>query len=121
MNRLLVFALVAVASIAHASIVFAEESLLESGARHVQQIATAESASFTAAASTSPAGAAVSIGNNAASSLQAEQPSLEKSGMRKRTKIMIALAIGAGFAASAWKIDHSVLDVTPSSLGTRKD
>ena len=31
------------------------------------------------------------------------------------------IGLAVGFAASAWTIDHHVLDVTPSSLGTRKD
>jgi hypothetical protein len=41
--------------------------------------------------------------------------------MSKRTKIMIYLAAGVGLAGTAWAIDHKVLDVTPSSLGTRRD
>ena len=41
--------------------------------------------------------------------------------MRKRTKMMIAIGLGVGFAAGAYTIDHHVLDVTPSSLGTRQD
>jgi hypothetical protein len=35
--------------------------------------------------------------------------------------MMIYLAAGVGLAATAWTIDHKVVDVTPSSLGTRKD
>lgn len=119
MNRLLVFALVA--SVGNASAAFAEESLLTSGARHVQQIAVAESVSSTTSASTIPAGAAVSIGKKAAPAFQAGQSNLTGSGMKKRTKWMIGLGLGAAFAASAWTIDHNVLDVTPSSLGTRQD
>jgi hypothetical protein len=46
---------------------------------------------------------------------------LSKSGMRRRTKVMIYLAAGVGLASAAWAIDHQVLDVTPSSLGTRRD
>jgi hypothetical protein len=34
---------------------------------------------------------------------------------------MIYLAAGVGLAGAAWTIDHHVVDVTPSSLGTRKD
>jgi hypothetical protein len=114
MNRLLVFALVA--SVGNVSAAFAEDSLLKSGARHVEQIARVDSVT---AAST--AGAVASIGKSAAPALQAEQGNLAKSGMRKRTKMMIAIGLGVGFAASAWTIDHHVLDVTPSSLGTRQD
>ena len=40
-------------------------------------------------------------------------------GKGKKTLIYIGLAVG--FAASVWTIDHKVLDVTPSSLGTRQD
>ena len=119
MNRLLVFALVA--SVGSASAAFAEESLLTSGARHIQQIAIAESVASTTAASTIPAGAAVSIGQKPVPALQAGQATLKGSGLRKRTKWMIALGLGAGFAAGAWTIDHKVIDVTPSSLGTRLD
>jgi hypothetical protein len=50
-----------------------------------------------------------------------EQPGLESSGMSKKKKVMIGLAFAAGFAAVAYTIDHKVLDVTPSTLGTRQD
>jgi hypothetical protein len=53
--------------------------------------------------------------------LAQEQPALQKSGMSKKTKIMIYAAIGAGFAAAAYTIDHNVFNITPSTLGTRKD
>lgn len=124
MNRLVVFALVA--SVGHASAAFAGPSLLTSGERHVQQIARDESVASTTLASTtlaSPlaAGAAVTIGSQTGPALQVGQSTLAHSGMRKRTKVMIALGLGVGFAASAWTIDHHVLDVTPSSLGTRQD
>ena len=52
---------------------------------------------------------------------QAQGGTLSKSGMKKSTKMMIYLGLAVGFAASVWTIDHNVLDVTPSSLGTRKD
>jgi hypothetical protein len=121
MNRLVVLALLA--SLGPVSAAVADDSLLTSGARHVQQITRAEAAGAPTAASTSPAGAAVSIGRTDGASFQAGQGTgtLSGSGMRKRTKLMIALGIGAGFAAGAWTIDHHVLDVTPSSLGTRQD
>jgi len=123
MNRLLIFALVA--SCGSASSAVAGESLLATGARHVQQIARADSAGSAVAVpatSTIPAGVAVSIGTATAPAFQQTGPgTLSRSGMRKRTKWMIALGLGVGFAASAWTIDHKVLDVTPSSLGTRED
>ena len=52
---------------------------------------------------------------------QAEGGNLSKSGMKKSTKALIYIGIAVGFAASVWTIDHNVLDVTPSSLGTRQD
>jgi hypothetical protein len=124
MKRFLAFALVA--SFGSASVAFADESLLTSGTRHTQQIARDDSAGLAstaaAAPTTIPAGLAVSVGKDAAPALQQTGPgTLARSGMRKRTKWMIALGLGVGFAASAWTIDHKVLDVTPSSLGTRED
>ncbi len=119
MNRLLVFALVA--SIGNASVVFAGESILKSGARHVQQIAVADTVSASTTAATLPAGTAVTVGKKATPSLQAEGGNLSKSEMRKGKKAMIYIGLAVGFAASVWTIDHNVLDVTPSSLGTRKD
>jgi hypothetical protein len=41
--------------------------------------------------------------------------------MQKRTKILIFLAAGVGFGLAAYEIDHHVLNITPSTLGTRKD
>jgi hypothetical protein len=41
--------------------------------------------------------------------------------MSKTKKSMIFAANAVGFVASVWAIDHHVLDVTPSSLGTRQD
>jgi hypothetical protein len=123
MSRLIVFALVA--SCGSASSAVAGESLLTTGARHVQQLSRTDSAGSAVAVvarPTIPAGMAVSIGKGAAPALQQTAPgTLSNSGMRKRTKWLIVLGLGAGFAASAWTIDHKVLDVTPSSLGTRED
>ena len=123
MKRFLAFALVA--SFGSASSAVAGESLLTAGARHVQQIARGDTVSAgtpLAATSRVPAGLAVRIGADAPPALQQTGPgTLERSGMRKRTKWMIVLGLGVGFAASAWIIDHNVLDVTPSSLGTRED
>jgi hypothetical protein len=119
MKRFLVFALVA--SFSSASVAFAGESLLTSGTRHAQQIARSDAAIPAVGGPTTPAGVAVTIGQAAAPALQEAPGTLGRSGMRKRTKMMIALGIGIGFAASVWTIDHKVLDITPSSLGTRED
>jgi len=124
MNRLLVFALVA--SIGNVSAAFAGEGLLASGARHVQQIAVADAVASSTAASSTPAAtlpsaAVVTLGQKVAPSFQAQGSTLSKSGMKKSTKALLYIGLAVGFAASVYTIDHNVLDVTPSSLGTRKD
>ena len=118
MKRLLVFALVA--TIANASAVFAGESILTSGARHVQQLAVADASSVSTATTPAASGVAVPT-QQKAPSYQQEGGTLSKSGMSKSKKLMIYSAIAVGFVASVWAIDHHVLDVTPSSLGTRQD
>jgi hypothetical protein len=119
MNRLLVFALVA--SIGNVSAAFAGEGLLTSGARHVQQMAASSPLSMPAPASTASAGTTVTAGQKVQPSYQAEAGTLSKSGMSKSKKMLIYVGLAVGFAASVWTIDHHVLDVTPSSLGTRQD
>jgi len=119
MNRLLVFALVA--SIGHASAAFAGESILTSGARHAQQLAVADATAPSATPVATPAGATVTVGQKATPSFQAEGGALSKSGMGKGKKTLIYVGIAVAFAATVWTIDHNVLDITPSSLGTRKD
>jgi hypothetical protein len=121
MKRLLVIALVA--SLGNVSAVFAGDTLLTSGARHVRQLAVTESASSVSASSTAaaPAGAVVTVGQKRVPSFQQEGGTLSKSGMGKGTKTMIYIGLAVGVAASFWAIDHHVLDITPSSLGTRQD
>jgi hypothetical protein len=121
MKRLLVAALVA--ALGNAAPVFAGESLLTSGARHVQRLAAAEpTVTPTAGApAAAPAGTAVTVGTKRAPSFQAEGGTLSKSGMGKGTKTLIYVGLAVGVAASFWAIDHHVLDITPSSLGTRQD
>jgi hypothetical protein len=121
MNRLLVCALVA--SLGNASAAFAGESLLTSGTRHVQQIAASDSAAASSATMKSPATAPVAVlGQKAAPSFQEGQGgNLSKSSHSKGTKVMIYTALAVGFALSAWEIDKHVLNITPSSLGQRKD
>jgi hypothetical protein len=103
-RRLLVLTLVG--SLGSGSLAFAGEGLLQSGVRIVSK----------AAETPTPRGA---VGHEAVAVQEA--PALAKSRMSKRTKILIALAAGVGFAATAYTIDHHVVDITPSSLGTRKD
>jgi len=114
MNRLLVFALVA--SVSQASVAFAGDSILTSGSRHVQELAVSGQAPAPTSAD------AVSAAKPAVAAYQAPSGgNLSKSGMSKGKKAMIYIGLAVGFAASAWVIDHHVLDVTPSSLGTRQD
>jgi hypothetical protein len=126
MNR--VFACALVAALGNASAAFAGDTLLASGTRQVIQLASAPAATATAGAATvkSATGAltpGVRTAQGATPSYQAEPGpgNLSKSGHSKATKVMIYSALGAGFALSAWAIDHHVLNLTPSSLGQRKD
>jgi hypothetical protein len=123
MNRLLALALVA--SIGNASAVFAGESLLTSGTRHAQQLAVSAvsdpSSTSTSTAAASTAAVAGQSAQKAAPSYQAEGGNLSKSGMGKGKKTLLYIGLAVAFAASVWTIDHHVLDVTPSSLGTRQD
>jgi len=119
MKRLLVFALVA--TIANASAAFAGESILTSGARHAQQLAVADATSTAASTTPAPSGVVVPTPQKPSPSYSQEAGNLSKSGMSKSKKLMIYSAIAVGFVASVWAIDHHVLDVTPSSLGTRQD
>lgn len=113
MKRLLVMALVV--TIGQASVAFAGDSILTSGTRHAQALASPQSQSPTAPdAAKNPAAPAPAA-------YQGGGSTLSKSGMSKSKKALIYIGLAAGFAASAWTIDHHVLDVTPSSLGTRKD
>lgn len=112
MKRLLVMALVV--TIGQASVAFAGETILTSGTRHAQALTAPSQTSTPDAAKTPGAPAPVAA-------YQGGGSTLSKSGMSKGKKALIYIGLAAGFAASAWTIDHHVLDVTPSSLGTRKD
>ncbi len=127
MSRLLVFTLVV--TVGTSSAAFAGESLMQSASRIVQS-AAAEQLGAGPVAGTSTRAVSVATSNQAAwasrlatatSQAMQDQPILSNSGMKKSTKVMIYLAAGVGLAATAWTIDHKVVDVTPSSLGTRKD
>jgi hypothetical protein len=118
MKRTLVFLMIAVLGSAPAAL--AGESLLASGVRHVQSLASAQPAASTVAVAAASAPKKVA-GTKPAASLQEQVGNLSKSGLSKRMKALIFIGIGVGFAASAYAIDHSVVDVTPSTLGTRQD
>jgi hypothetical protein len=101
---------------------------MQSASRIVQS-AAAEQLGAGPVAGTSTRAVSVATSNQAArasrlatatSQAMQEQPILSNSGMKKSTKVMIYLAAGVGLAATAWTIDHKVVDVTPSSLGRAK-
>lgn len=110
MKRL--FAVALVVTMANAATAFAGESLVSAGTRHVQQLAVSDAA---ASAETTQKG------TQPAAAYQAQGGTISKSGMGKGKKALLFIGLAAGFAASVWTIDHHVLDVTPSSLGTRGD
>ena|SRR5216683_4380747 len=109
MRRRLVFVLIL--SLSNTSAAFAGETLLASATRLAREAARAQAPLQT----TSVAAPRSTL------AMQQEAPALATSGMSRRTKVLIWLAAGVGFAATAYTIDHKVRDDTPSSLGTRKD
>jgi hypothetical protein len=118
MHRLLAFVLVA--SLGYTPMAFAGESIARSGARHVHELASVDSAR--AATVNAPAApAALTVATKPAPTAYQGESTLSRSGMSKSKKMLIYIGIGVGFAASAWAIDHKVNDITPSSLGTRQD
>lgn len=112
--------------LASSSLAFAGESLLQSGLRiagEVGRVSIALPASDSRTVLTDRAGRLVSrLTPERAEALDGQgAPALATSPMRKRTKILIFVAAGVGFGVSAYAIDHKVLNITPSTLGTRKD
>ena len=120
MKRLLVFVLAL--SLGQSSVALAGESLLESAKRVTKEMTEAQAASTHAprGEKSGPVGKSPVQAYAALQGPQGQQ-TLENSGMRKRTKFMIALAAVVGFAAAAYTVDNRVEDTTPSSLGTRGD
>jgi hypothetical protein len=124
MRRLVVLTLMG--SLGSSSLAFAGESLLQSGLRiagEVGRVSIVQPASDARTVLTDRAGRLASrlTPVRAEASQGQEAPALSTSPMRKRTKILIFVAAGVGFAVSAYAIDHNVLNITPSTLGTRKD
>ena len=125
MKRLTVFTLMA--SLGCGSVAFAGESIMQSASRIVQQAsqpadrpATFENRASSARAS-GPDARTDRLSAPSAELMAQGQPVLSKSGMSRRAKALLYVGLAVGFAASAYEIDHHVLNVTPSSLGTRKD
>jgi hypothetical protein len=124
MRRLVVLTLMG--SLGSGSLAFAGESLLQSGLRiagEVGRVSIVLPASGSRTVLTDRAGRLVSrLTPVRAEVLDGQEaPALATSPMRKRTKILIFVAAGVGFGVSAYAIDHKVLNITPSTLGTRKD
>jgi hypothetical protein len=109
MRRVLAFALVL--WLGNTSAAVAGETLLASATRFAREVARAQA----------PPPATSAAAPRSTLAFGQGQPALATSGMSKRTKVLIWLAAGVGFAATAYTIDHQVQDVTLSSLGTRKD
>jgi hypothetical protein len=122
MSRLV--ALTVVMTLGTSPVTFAGEGLMESASRAVNQQVVNGAAQPSAGRGIAVTNDSVKRAGVWAAPTFAEQQSgqaLSKNGMRRRTKVMIYLAAGVGLASAAWAIDHQVLDVTPSSLGTRRD
>jgi len=127
MTRLVAFVLVI--SLGQASAVFAGESLIASAARVVRD-KTGQPAS-PAKVESRPGFPVVTIAVKTGVRESGAKPdvlaqaqgggAVSQSGMGKKTKWMIYLGVAAGFVGTAYAIDHSVKDVTPSTLGTRED
>lgn len=112
MKRSLVFALIL--SFGHASMALAGETLLQSARRITRQAVEAQPASTPRVLEATR----LRIDGALPQALQAPA-GLAQSGMRKRTKVMIAMAVAAAFGGVAVAIDRGVEDSTPSSLGQR--
>jgi hypothetical protein len=112
MSRAVAFAVVL--SLAGTTPAWAGETLLQSATRVAQALARTDTR-----AARDAVDARQSRGRVQAA--QTQQPGLESAGLRKRTKIMIAIGSAAAFAAIAYSIDRNDVNNTPSTLGTRKD
>ncbi len=110
MKRVCAIALVACLSPLTA---FAGEGLAASGARHVQEIAATQPATTQSA----PAGVAA----KPVAAFQGQGGNLSRSSMSKGKKTLIFIGLAAIAVGGILTIDRNVLDVTPSTLGTRQD
>lgn len=112
MKRIVTLGLVL--ALGHSSFALAEETLLGSATRRA-----VEASAVTTKAPARPVTQQPLVQSYA---VQAQGGStLQSSGLRKRTKWMIGLAIAAGFVGGITAIDGKVENNTPSTLGTRED
>ncbi len=93
---------------------FAGEGILVSGARHVQQLAAVP-------AEATPSTTTPVKGSQPAAAYQQQGGTLARSGMSKGKKALIYIGLAAVAVGGIMTIDKNVLDITPSSLGTRQD
>ena len=93
----------------HAALAGAGETIIGAGSRYARALGGAPEVALQSNAAAAPLRAA------------GQAATLESSSLKRRSKLLIGFGAGIAFAAAVWKIDHSVLDVTPSSLGTRQD
>ena len=125
MKRLVAFTVIA--SFAGSYVAFAGETLVQSASRIAQEAAKAQTVAAETVVAAQPIAAshaslwATRINPAGTVAEQGGGSVLSQSKLRKRTKAMIFIGLGAGFAASAWVIDHKVQDITPSSQGKRQD
>jgi hypothetical protein len=111
MRRFVVVAVIV--ALGNASVAFAGETLRDVATRVTREV------SLQKPLAPKPA-AATSVQKNWANAL-GQEPAVSASGMRKRTKVLIYLAAAVAVVGTWYKIDHSVEDNTPSTLGTRQD
>lgn len=111
MKRILVIALIV--SFGHASVALAGDTLLESARRVTRQVTKTQP----------PRHGNISEANHirtdAGLQLAQARTGLSSSGLRKRTKVLLGLAVAVAFSGVVYAIDHKVEDSTPSSLGQR--
>lgn len=127
MSRWIAFVLVI--SLGQTSAVFAGESLIASATRVVRET-TAQPASpgraesragFPVVTIAKSAGVRESAAKTDGLAQTQGGGAVSQSGMGRKTKWAIYAGVIAGFVGTAYAIDHSVKDVTPSTLGTRQD
>ena len=124
MKRLLAFSLIV--TLGNASAVLAGEPLLVSATRLARevpptQVAVTADRSATEALGVTSFAKADGVGEPAALAQQQGGGAISSTGMKKRTKTLIIGGAAAAFLGIAFGIDHSVRDVTPSTLGQRHD
>ena len=123
MKRLLVFGLIV--TLGNASVLLAGEPLSVSATRLARAVNTTPVAAKTDRPATKALGVtsfakAAGVGEPALAAQQGGG-AISSTGMKKRTKALIYAGVAAAFVGVAYGIDHKVLDVTPSTLGTRDD